>query len=498
MNNQLILGDSLEVLIKWYLEGKREFIDLVYNDPPFNSNRNYNILFNPKTHISEEAFEDIWSTVKYIDLLEDFKDNDIDFYNFMKEIYLPTDSLKAYCTIMGITYWYIHKMIKDTGSMWHHCDQRTSHYMKVILDYIFSYHRFQNEVFWVRTTNTGSSKSIANAYPKNHDSILYYTKSKRFIFNQQIRQFEAEELEWRFPLNDNDDKGPYHWNTLVSYSQERLEYLRRNNELRVSTKEGVKHPNSYKVYLKQHKGGIVISDLWNDIKPIHGSYQGYATQKPQELLERIINTSTNPDDLVVDFFNGGGTTVAACIKLQRNFIGIDINYRAIQITKERLDSLELITKEDYYILGIPKSSKELRELVNQNLYGKQKNSKFALEEITIKWYLNDVKGNKIQVADNSIDGRFTFPYEGKIEIGLVQVTSSATIGHFKQFCSEIGLGTGLIGVYISFEDTITKGIRKKAKQYGRVDVVDKIQILTFEDLIDKGLQFKIPEDVLTS
>ncbi len=502
MKDALILGDNLDILKKWYSEGKRDFIDLVYNDPPFNSNRNYNILFNPETDTTEEAFKDTWSTVKYFDILEDFKNTDVNFYNFLQNYtsLLPNSSFEAYVVIIGIIYWYIKKMLKMTGTIYHHCDPTTSHYIKIILDQIFGINNFRNEITWVRTRNTGSSKSIARFFPRNHDTIFVYSKTSEYVFNQQIRPFNKDEVAWRFPYNDQDKKGSYHWNTLASYSQKRLEKLRKDNELKISERPEVKHKYSYKVYYQKHKGGIVISDLWDDIKPVHGrtkEFQGYPTQKPEDLLKRIIKTSSNKGDLIADFFSGGGTTISACVQLSRKFIGVDINYRAIQIAKERLKSLKLIPKEGYYISGIPRSSKELRDLVNQNIYGKQKDSKFALEEITIKWYLNGVVGNEKQGGDGSIDGRFSFNFQNKSRTGIVQITSSASMNHFKAFCSEILKGTGYIGIYITFEDTLTKGILKEAKQYGRIGSVDKIQILTFEDLIDNQKQFDVPKDALT-
>ncbi len=147
--------------------------------------------------------------------------------------------------------------------------------------------------------------------------------------------------------------------------------------------------------------------------------------------------------------------------------------------------------------GIPRSAAELRKMVLDNIYGKDKNSRFALEEVTVKHYLNNVVGNEKKVGDHSIDGYFIFTYNGKQRTGLVQVTSGAGIGHFKAFCSEVGKGTGEMGVYISFQDRITSGMIREAKVYGKIGNVDKIQILPFEELIDKGKQFEIPEDIIT-
>jgi len=499
MVNQLILGDSLDILKKWYYEGKRKFIDLVYNDPPFNSNRNYNILFDPETNITEEAFKDTWSTIKYFDLLEDFKSNDPSFYDFLKTFQnlLPNDSLRAYTTIMGIIYWYIHKMIKDTGSLYHHCDPTTSHYIKIILDRIFGFSNFGNEIIWQRCLHTASSKARSKYLAKNHDVILWYTKTKNYKFNKPINPFTDYEVKWRFPHDDNDGMGPYHWNTASSIGKEKLQRLLNAGHAKLPTRGGKKP--SIKVFLQNHIGGLAMTDIWTDVDPVPGSGKeriGYPTQKPEGLLERIIQTSTNENDLVADFFNGGGTTPASAIKLKRRFVCIDINHRAIQLTKERFEKLKLITKKDYYIMGIPKSSKELRELVDQNIFGKQKNSKFALEEITIKWYLDQVTGNEKQVADNSIDGRFSFTYQEETRKGIVQITSSANKNHFKAFCLEVMKGTGDIGVYITFEDTLTKGIIKEAKEQGRFGSIDRVQILTFENLIDNQIQYQLPEDIM--
>ena len=196
---------------------------------------------------------------------------------------------------------------------------------------------------------------------------------------------------------------------------------------------------------------------------------------------------------------GGGTTIAVANKLNRKFIGSDINYRSLQITQKRLEDLNKQVKNDFFIYGIPRSSKELRKLVDDNVIGKEKNSKFELEDITIKYYLRDhnVIGNKKKVGDNSIDGYFMFSYNNKQRRGLVQVTAGAGINHLKSFCSEIGKGTGELGIYISFEDRITPGMRREVKSYGKLGHVDKIQILSFEDLIDNNKSFEKPETLLT-
>lgn len=496
IKNFLILGDNLDVLKDWHSNGRQEFIDLVYNDLPFKSNRDYNILFNPDTDTTEEAFKDTWSSIKYIDLIEDFKENDIKFYEFLKrfELLLPNNSLKAYITIMGITYWYIHKMLKPTGSLYHHCDPTTNSYIKIILDRIFDITNFRNEIIWPRTSNSGSWKTFANHFSKDHDVILFYSKTSSYKFKHTIIEYNLKEIQTLFSKNDNDGKGPYRINTLIHIQN--YEDLKSKNE--AGWNSGSKYP-WYKEYFERGNQGRILSTIWSDVKPLgprHSERLGYPTQKPEKLLERIISTSSEEGDLVSDFFIGGGTTLVVANKLNRYFLGVDINHRAIQITNDRLRSLKLTPKHQYVILGIPRSAKELRELVEKNILGKAKNSRFEFEELIIKYYLDGVQGNVKKVGDHSIDGVFFFTFQEKNMKGIVQVTTRANIGHLKASCSEIGKGNADMCVYISFEDTITRGMKEEVKSYGRIGDVDRVQILPVEDLIDNGKQFEVPSDTL--
>jgi site-specific DNA-methyltransferase (adenine-specific) len=497
--SSLVLADSLTLLKTWYDNGIREFIDLGYGDPPFNSNKNYNILFNPETDTSEEAFQDIWINVKYYDLIDSFKKYDGGFYEFLINYLkiLPNDSYKSYLVFMGILYWFKHKMLKPTGSLYHHCDPTTVHYIKPILDKIFGLNNFRNEIIWKSDgSNWGKSRDASIKYHYNHQNILYYTKSNNYTFNKLFYSLSEEEVMKRFPLNDNDGNGPYAWSMLYKYDENKLQEMIDKGLWKWP--RGNKFPR-YKQYLKENKGNPV-QDLWIDIKSIikiMKESNDYPTQKPEKLLERIILTSSNPGELVVDLFNGGGTTAIVAAKTGRSFISSDINYRAIQMTVERFYEIKFFPKVNYYVDGIPKSSKELRLLVNSGIYGTSKNSKFALQDITTKFYLKDVISSSKKSGDHSIDGEFYFKYKNKDMKGIIQVTSTASINHLKAFGSEISKGTGDIGVYITFDDTVTMGMRKEVKGYGKIDHIDKFQILTFEDLIDKGKQFEIPKDVMT-
>ena len=455
--NSLYLADCLDLMKNWYNKGSVNFIDLIYIDPPFNSNRNYNVLFN--SDMSEEAFKDTWSSVSYLDEVESIGAIAPKLYDILKllEITGLPKSYISYLTKMGIRCWFMKEMLKDTGSLYFHCDPTMSHYVKMMLDGIFGIDNFRNEIVW----SYKSGGVPKDRFAKKHDVILYYTKLTSKNFNLQKER-------------------TYKYNGIGK--------------------------SSLQEYFKDEKGDeyclVCQTDVFNDIGIIstHNKTErlGYPTQKPEKLLERIILASSNEGDVVADFFMGGGTTIAVANKLNRKFIGSDINYRSLQITQKRLEDLNKQVKNDFFIYGIPRSSKELRKLVDDNVIGKEKNSKFELEDITIKYYLRDhnVIGNKKKVGDNSIDGYFMFSYNNKQRRGLVQVTAGAGINHLKSFCSEIGKGTGELGIYISFEDRITPGMRREVKSYGKLGHVDKIQILSFEDLIDNNKSFEKPTDLL--
>ena len=481
----IYIEDNIHLLNRWYGEGKTKFIDLVYNDVPYNSKKEYCIIFNTDTKTAEIAYLDMFGkdvnidgniTIRYFDVLNDFIKIDINFYNFLVDLHkiLPDDSLKSYTTFIGISNWYIHKALKSTGSLYHQCDQNTSHYMKVVLDYIYGKKNFKNEICWCYKTGGAGSKH----YPRKHDSILFYTKSDKYTFNVQYKDRESVYMD-----NGRRD-GKVHID-----EKNGREFIYQYPPNHPSKKRGTK------IYMQ-----YMVRDWWNDIKPIHHNSldRRYPTQKPVELIDRIIKTSSNENDVVADFYMGGGTTAVSAIKLKRKFICSDINYRSLSIVRERIEELKLIPKKDYFIYGVPQSSVELRELVKANIYGSYKNSLFAFESVIIKCYLIGVQGNSKKVGDSGIDGRFGYLYKKKNYTGYVQVTTSARMNHFKSFCSMVAKGDkGCIGVYVTFEDTLTSGIIKEAKSYGKVFGVDKVQILTVENLIDRGIQYQTPSEILT-
>jgi len=455
-NKSLNLADCLDILVELYKSGKREFIDLIYIDPPFNSDRIYNIPFEGG-ELSEKAFVDTWSRVAYHDQLDMISKISPRLYKFLVSLD-QTDIPKSYITyltVMGIRVLYMRELLKPTGSFYYHCDPTASHYVKMMLDMIFGMDNFINEIIWhYRTGGVGK-----RWFAQKHDTIFLYGKTNKYTFNL------LEKKEYYKDLYGENKKPGF---------PDRKSGEDANGFFRIVYENDV----------------WVIKSVFNMSK----EYLGYPTQKPEALLEKIILASSNPKDLVVDFYLGGGTTIAVAEKLDRNWIGIDINPRAIEISEKRLIDLGQQLRKDFIVSGIPRSSKELRKLIEANVYGKDKNSKFALEDIVCKYYLKNVVGNEKKVGDDSIDGRFSFDFRNEKYSGIVQVTVSGNKNHLKNSCETMTREGHSMLVYVTFEDKITDPLIDLAKRYKKIGGVDRVQLLSLEDLIDKGRQFDLPKD----
>lgn len=299
-NRTLFFGDNLQVIEDRIPD---ESFDLIYLDPPFNSNRNYNVLFKEGTVDSTaqiRAFEDTWEWIPAtIRLFEELKENPnpqvailvSSFY----EIVRPTPMM-AYLVNMTARLIPLHRVLKDTGSIYLHCDPTASHYLKIIMDVVFGRQNYRNEIVWCYET-AGKSK---RHFSKKHDVLLFYTKSDKWLFNAadvSIPRKPGKHMKMGVDVDG------------------------REYEEKVDKKSG-------KVYRWHLDEGRLPFDYWTDIQFINreeSQRMGYPTQKPEALLERMIKASSNPDDWVLDPFCGCGTTVAVSEKLGRNWIGIDIS-----------------------------------------------------------------------------------------------------------------------------------------------------------------------------
>ncbi len=367
--NTLYYGDNLEILRKYVPD---ESVDLIYLDPPFNSNRAYNVIFQDKTGkfsaAQIQAFEDTWhwspetqsafDEIMHGNYPAELKDMMKAFRQFLK-----ISDLMAYLTMMAIRLVELRRVLKPTGSIYLHCDPTAGHYLKVLLDQIFGITNFRGEIVWKRAVSTGSSKSIARRFPSNHDILFHYTKSTNYTFNQMITGYSESYLK-RF--KHQNDKGLYRLNALKTYSKERYEELMKEGLIVFPGKKDA--VPSYKQYLDDSKGNL-LCDIWTEIPPINPMAKerlGYPTQKPVALLERIIQASSNEGDVVLDPFCGCGTAVAAAEKLGRKWIGIDITHLAIALIKKRLN--DHFPGVQFNVVGEPKSADDAQKLFEQSAF----------------------------------------------------------------------------------------------------------------------------------
>jgi len=373
-------GDNLEQLKKL----PENSVDLIYIDPPFNSNRNYEVFWGETKE--KRAFEDRHA------------------------------STRAYIEFMRPRCVELHRVLKKTGSFYYHCDWHASHYVKIMLDQIFSENQFQTEIIWRRTNAKGlASKS----FPNDHDTIFYYTKNNKYTFNRQYLPHNEDYIKAFYKYVEPKTGRRYRLADLTNPNKDRpnltyeflgvkrvwrwtKERMQKSYEkgIVIQTKPGA--VPALKRYLDEQKGNPVDS-IWTDIPPIQAQAAerlGYPTQKPLALLDRIIKASSNPNDIVLDAFCGCGTAIVAAENLGRQWIGIDISPTACRVMAKRMrDVCHLKEDEKLWRVGrgfivrdLPWSEKKLRELPH-----------FEFEN----WAVIALGGipNKAQVGDMGIDGR---------------------------------------------------------------------------------------------
>jgi adenine-specific DNA-methyltransferase len=331
--NKIFWGDNIQVM-SHLLKEYRGKVDLVYIDPPYDSAANYKLKIKVKGSIAEnnqnsfeeKQYTDIWSNDEYL--------------QFMYERLVV-----------------LRELLSDGGSIWVHIDWRRNQYLRLMMDEIFGQNNFVNEVIWKSTTFAGSSKAIANKFSVNHNTLFWYCKGGKYTYNKQYRPYDTEYLK-RFKNPDNDPKGRWQSNALATYSQSTFDRLKEEGELIAPKSEGAGW--RYKFYLSEAKGRI-IETIWEDIyleNPMAKVRTNYPTQKPEALLERILETCSNKNDIIFDCFMGSGTTQAVAMKMGRKFLGADINLGAIQTTTKRLLNISKELHEQQISIDFKKDNKE--------------------------------------------------------------------------------------------------------------------------------------------
>ncbi len=505
--NTLFFGDCLDILKNLYNSNKEGFIDLIYIDPPFNSKRNYNVLFESvdmtDTKAQKEAFADTWTNISYLDSLNELSNLDYQLYLFIKnldEINVPKGYISYICTI-AIRIWYMYHLLNEGGSFYLHCDPTMSHYIKLVCDLIFSAQNFQNEITWKRT----SAHSNATGYGSSVDIILVYSKSKDYTWNPQYQPYDEEYVKQYYRYKDEKTgklfmssdlvghKGmnkEYEWRGIVRawrYPEHRLNELDEQGKI-FWTKNNFPR---YKRFLEDMPG-MPLQNIWTDIKPIvswSDEGLGYPTQKPIALLERIINASSNEGDLVADFFCGCGTTIAAAQKLNRKWLGVDISHLAIKLISQRLiDTYTAKIKDSFDIEGFPKDVDSAKELANNVSKGRLQFEQWIIE-VVLLGILNE---NRTQMG---FDGYKTFEDEKNKYIVLIEVKSgNVTIAQFNHFLKTVSDKGASMGIFVCFDEQVTRNMRSLAKKEGTFEIsgyvfCDKIQIATVEDLLNHRMPF---------
>lgn len=438
-DNKLFYGDNLEVLRQ---NVTTESVDLVYLDPPFNSNRNYNVLFGRQATAKAtdsaqiQAFGDTWvwtptTEQQFASLTAGAVPGRVsDALVAMRTLIGENDAM-AYLVNMAPRLVELYRVLKPEGSLYLHCDPTASHYLKILLDAIFDPINFRNELIWKRTATKGDAR---RKFGSVHDVLLFYSKGSNLYFHSQEVAHGDQYLS-RFTLDDHDGRGPYEGAPLDSpnprpnltyeykgfppptngwrVSRELMQQLDADNQLMFPKKpNGRIRRKNYMMELK----GRPIGDVWTDISPLNSQAAerlGYPTQKPLALIERILGASSRPGDVVLDPFCGCGTTIDAAIRLDRRWVGIDVTYIAIDLIEKRLRHThgDQITTT-YDVRGIPRDKAAALALFSR--------SPFDFE----RWAVSMVNAqpNQKQVGDKGIDGIGRFPIDGRGRIGRVLVS----------------------------------------------------------------------------
>lgn len=514
MANALYYGDNLQVLREHIRD---ESIDLIYLDPPFNSNATYNVLFRaPGGKGSEaqiEAFEDTWhwgdsASLAFDEVIRGTHTDAATMLRAMRS-FLGENDMMAYLAMMAVRLIELHRVLKPTGSLYLHCDPTASHYLKVLLDAVFGVETFRNEIVWERT-NAHNFRS--RGWPRAHDVILYYAKSDSYLFNAayqpygeaQLKRYRPDETGRLYKAENLTFSTPnptrqFEWrgtrpppNRSWGASLEQLEQWLKEGRILLK-QDGTPRLDGLKVYLDEMPGKIV-GTVWTDIDRIgntSGERLGYPTQKPLALLERIIAASSNPDDTVLDPFCGCGTAVHAAHKLGRQWVGIDVTHLAISLIERRLK--DAFPDIEFEVHGTPKDLDGARDLARRD---KHQFQWWAVSLVDAVPHAGRKKG-----ADRGIDGiRFiqVGPKSGEVERVIVSVKGGehVSVKDIRDLRGTVEREHAVAGLFLTLAEP-TGDMKREAASAGTVEIpfahrpVPKIQIYTITELL-AGMRPDLP------
>lgn len=511
--NRLYYGDNLTILREYIPDAS---VDLIYLDPPFNSDRNYNVLFKDESGRDSDAqitaFEDTWhwgrtAQETYEELAIKGPERVAAAMSAMHTL-VGTNQMMAYLVMMTARLVELHRVLKPTGSLYLHCDPTASHYLKIILDAIFGPENFRNEIIWKRTASKGLA---TRRLPDNHDIILSYQKTNEATWNldEMFVPYVEEDLDEKtagkyryrdedgrlYRLSDVTNPNPNRPNLTYEFlgitrvwrwTKERMQKAYEDG-LIVQTKPGT--VPQLKRYLDEQRGRP-LDDVWTDISPLNSQAKerlGYPTQKPEALLERIIAASSNPGDVVLDPFAGCGTAIAAAQKLGRRWIGIDITHLSVALLKYRLrDMFDLKPGADYQVIGEPTTVDGARALALDDRFQFQFWAASLVEA-------QPLGGEPKKGKDRGVDGVIRFldgaGQKQAPQRVLVQVKSGKVSSRdVRDLVGTVEREGAAIGVLITLEAP-TRDMETEALSAGTYESAlwgkryRKIQILTIADLL---------------
>lgn len=513
--NVLYYGDNLDILRRYIDDGS---VDLVYLDPPFNSNQDYNVLFADK-HGSRSAaqinaFEDTWhwdqaAEAAYVEAVEaggKVSDAMRAFRTFLGE-----NDMMAYLAMMAPRLIELRRVLKSTGSLYLHCDPTASHYLKMLLDAIFGPDGFQNEIIWQRT----NARSTRGKWPRIHDVLLYCRKGDEAIFNPTVVPadraklphtlvtgadgFKYQTFELTAPGLTREGESGKPWRGFDPSSMGRhwgnaqavMDGWDSNGLIHWPAGGGFPRRRGAEPFDESART-VMVGDVWTDIDRMNQTAKerlGYPTQKPEALLDRIILASSRPGDIVLDPFCGCGTTIAVAERHERKWVGIDVTHLAITLMKHRLKDA-FGDKVKYTVIGEPADLEGASALAKDDPY-------------QFQWWALGLLGarpvEQKKGADRGIDGRLYFHDEGPSgktkQIIFSVKAGKVTVSQVRDLIGVLTREDAEIGVFISLEEP-TREMRKEAATAGFYESPwtrkkhPRMQLLTVEEVLGgKGIDF---------
>ena len=504
--NYLCCGDNLEILCHHVAD---DSVDLIYLDPPFKKNQDYNMLFEEqdgsRAASQIQAFEDTWqwdqaSAASYRDTVE--RGGPVAEAMRAFRMALHESDMLAYLSMMAPRLVELQRVLKDTGSIYLHCDPTASHYLKALMDAIFGPGHFWNEIIWKRT----SGHSDARRYGRVHDVLLYYSKGDAPKWNQIFQPYDEAYIRQYYRYEDPDGRRfmsgdisaaglrgggyEYDWRGVTRVWRVPRETMQRlDDENRIYyTRNGIPR---MKRYLDEAQG-LPAQDVWTDIEALrswHAERLGYPTQKPQALLERLITASTDEGDVVLDPFCGCGTAVAGSEKLGRIWIGIDITHLAIGVMRHRFER-DFPDGVEYDFIGEPTSLADAEALIREDPTRMQ-----------FQWWAVGRLGanpmDQRRGADRGIDGRLNFHEPGVNETRQVIIsvksgqTGPADVRDLRGVVEREGAA---MGVLVTMRNP-TRPMRTEAASAGFFESragthCPRIQLLTTSDILEgRGVEY---------